>query len=58
MAGSSLNSMIQHWVAQFAGALVGAAILWAIAGSNANLGQNGWGPGYLGEYSTARRFDL
>jgi aquaporin Z len=47
----SLNSMIQHWVAQFAGALAGAVILWAIVGSNANLGQNGWGPGYLGEYS-------
>lgn len=46
-----LNTMIQYWVAQFAGALVGALILWAIAGSNAGLGQNGWGPGYLGEYS-------
>jgi aquaporin Z len=46
-----LMSMIQHWVAQFAGALAGALILWAIVGSNANLGQNGWGPGYLGEYS-------
>ena len=43
--------MIQYWVAQFAGALAGAAILWAIVGSNASLGQNGWGPGYLGEYS-------
>ena len=46
-----LTEMIQYWVAQFAGALAGAAILWAIAGSNASLGQNGWGPGYLGEYS-------
>jgi aquaporin Z len=46
-----LMSMVQHWIAQFAGALAGALILWAIAGSNANLGQNGWGPGYLGEYS-------
>ena len=45
-----LMSMIQHWVAQFAGALAGALILWAIVGSNASLGQNGWGPGYLGEY--------
>lgn len=47
----SASDMVQYWIAQFAGALVGAAILWAIAGSNANLGANGWGPGYLGEYS-------
>lgn len=46
-----LMEMIQYWIAQFAGALVGALILWAIAGSNASLGANGWGPGYLGEYS-------
>ncbi|MHA6689501.1 aquaporin [Devosia sp. A449] len=46
-----LLSMFQHWIAQFAGALVGALILWAIVGSNTGLGQNGWGPGYLGEYS-------
>lgn len=46
-----LVSMLQHWVAQFAGALVGALILATIAGSNASLGQNGWGPGYLDEYS-------
>jgi len=46
-----LNEMIQYWIAQFAGALVGALILLAITGSNANLGQNGWGPGYLGEYA-------
>ena len=47
----SLMDMIQYWIAQFAGALAGALILWAIVGSNASLGQNGWGPGYLGEYS-------
>lgn len=47
----SLTEMVQYWVAQFAGALVGALILLAIVGSNASLGQNGWGPGYLGEYS-------
>lgn len=46
-----LMEMIQYWIAQFAGALVGALILWAIVGSNASLGANGWGPGYLGEYS-------
>jgi len=48
----TLVSMVQHWIAQFAGALVGALILLAIVGSNASgLGTNGWGPGYLGEYS-------
>lgn len=47
----SANEMVMYWIAQFAGALVGALILLAIVGSNANLGQNGWGPGYLGEYS-------
>ncbi|WP_280136851.1 aquaporin [Devosia geojensis] len=47
----SAGEMVQYWIAQFAGALVGALILLAIAGSNANLGANGWGPGYLGEYS-------
>lgn len=47
----SLRDMLVYWVAQFAGALAGAALLAVIAGSTANLGQNGWGPGYLGEYS-------
>ncbi|MBB4121327.1 aquaporin [Martelella radicis] len=47
----SAGEMIRYWIAQFAGALAGAAILAVIAGSTANLGQNGWGPGYLGEYA-------
>lgn len=42
--------MAIHWAAQFLGALAGAAILAAIVGSTARLGQNGWGPGYLGEF--------
>ena len=46
-----LNEMLLYWAAQFTGALAGAAILMVIAGSNAHLGQNGWGPGYLGAYS-------
>ncbi|MDB5536133.1 MAG: aquaporin [Devosia sp.] len=47
----TLPSMLQHWVAQFAGALVGALILWAIVGSTAGgLGTNGWGEGYGGGY--------
>jgi aquaporin Z len=44
--------MLAYWIAQFAGALAGAAILMAIAGGVAHgLGANGWGPGYLGGYS-------
>ena len=52
------KDMVQYWVAQFIGATLGAAIIYLIAtgktgydlGSN-GLGQNGWGAGYLGEYS-------
>jgi aquaporin Z len=46
-----LMEMVVYWVAQFLGAVAGAAILGVIAGSFDKLGQNGWGPGYLGEYS-------
>ncbi len=49
----SLRDMGLYWIAQFAGALVGAAILAAIAGMAHGLGQNGWGPGYLGEFPLA-----
>jgi aquaporin Z len=46
-----LMEMLQYWVAQFAGALVGAAILMVIAGGTAHgLGQNGFGPGSPGGY--------
>ena len=46
-----LVEMIQYWVAQFAGALAGAAILMVIAGGAAHgLGQNGFGPGSPGGY--------
>jgi aquaporin Z len=51
-----LNEMLLYWAAQFLGALAGAAILMVIAGSNAHLGQNGWGPGYLGGYSLQSAF--
>lgn len=54
----TLNSMLQYWLAQFLGAILGAAVLYLIASGKAGydlaangLGQNGWGPGYLGEYS-------
>lgn len=54
----SAGTMIQYWIAQFIGAVLGAAVLYLIASGKAGydlasngLGQNGWGPGYLGEYS-------
>lgn len=53
-----LNTMFQYWAAQFIGAVLGAGVLYLIASGKlgydlaANgLGQNGWGPGYLGEYN-------
>jgi len=57
------GEMVQYWVAQFLGALAGAAILYVIATGKAGynlaengLGQNGWGAGYLGEYSMHAAF--
>lgn len=46
----SAKEMALYWIAQFVGALAGAAVLACIAGSTTNLGQNGWGAGYLGAY--------
>ncbi|MEQ9437015.1 aquaporin [Hyphomonas sp.] len=54
------KSMLTYWAAQFIGATVGAGILYLIATGKAGydigvngLGQNGWGTGYLGEYTLA-----
>ncbi|WGM38410.1 aquaporin [Caulobacter sp. NIBR1757] len=49
----SVRDMLVYWAAQFLGALAGAAILMILAktGVESGLGRNGWGPGYLGEYS-------
>ena len=47
-----LTEMFAYWVAQFLGALAGAAILAVIAGGVASgLGHNGWGPGYNGGFT-------
>jgi aquaporin Z len=51
----TVADMITYWVAQVAGAIVGALVLYIILsgkaqGWNGGLGQNGWGAGYLGEY--------
>lgn len=49
------KDMVSYWIAQVLGAIAGAFILMIIAGGTAKgLGQNGWGPGYLGEYSLAQ----
>jgi len=50
----SAREMLWYWLAQFAGAVVGAALLVAIAGSNERVGANGWGPDYLGGYTLAQ----
>ena len=57
----SLADMISYWIAQVLGALVGAAVLYVILsgksqGWTGGLGQNGWGPGYLGEYNLISAF--
>jgi aquaporin Z len=58
-----LMEMLTYWAAQFIGALVGAGILYMIASGKADyslaengLGANGWGEGYLGEYTLAAAF--
>jgi len=59
----SAPEMIKYWIAQFIGATIGAAIVYLIASGKAGydlatngLGQNGWGTGYLGEYSMQAAF--
>lgn len=55
-----LNDMAVYWSAQVGGAVIGAWCLYLIASGSPGydlasngLGQNGWGAGYLGEYSMA-----
>ena len=50
------QDFITYVIAQVLGAIAGAVVLYLIlsgkaSGWNGGLGQNGWGPGYLGEYS-------
>ena len=57
----SVQEMIGYWIAQVLGAIVAAAVLYLILsgkaqGWNGGLGQNGWGPGYLGEYNVVSAF--
>ncbi len=57
----STADLVQYAIAQVLGAIAGAAVLYIIlsgkaSGWNGGLGQNGWGAGYLGEYSTLSAF--
>lgn len=59
----SLADTIGHIVAQIAGAILGAAVLYSIVSGQTGfimpewgLGSNGWGPGYLGEYNVTAAF--
>jgi aquaporin Z len=54
----SIRDMIGYWVGQFVGAILAAWVLLVIAVGTAGynlaangLGQDGWGPGYQGEYN-------
>ena len=58
-----MNEAIRYIIAQVAGAFVAAVVLFVIASGKADysvaengLGQNGWGAGYLGEYSMGAAF--
>jgi len=60
----TVKDLIGYWVGQFVGAFIGAAVVLAIAGgvsggystATSGLGQNGWGPGYQGEYGLMSAF--
>ena len=55
------SEFVSYVIAQVLGAIAGAAVLYIIlsgkaAGWTGGLGQNGWGPGYLGEYNVISAF--
>lgn len=60
----SMGDLITYAIAQVAGAIVGALVLYLIVSgkiaghdlATAGLGQNGWGTGYLGEYGMTAAF--
>ncbi|MCX5481524.1 MIP family channel protein [Kaistia geumhonensis] len=54
----SAGDFITYVIAQVAGAIIGALVLYVImtgkaSGWTGGMGANGWGAGYLGEYNTA-----
>jgi len=55
------SDFISYVIAQALGAIAGAIVLYIIlsgksAGWTGGLGQNGWGPGYLGEFNVLSAF--
>jgi len=57
----TVGDFVVYVIAQILGAIAGAAVLYFIlsgkaAGWTGGLGQNGWGPGYLGEYGLEAAF--
>lgn len=55
------SDFITYVIAQVLGAIAGAVVLYLIllgkaSGWDGGLGQNGWGPGYLGEFNLASAF--
>jgi aquaporin Z len=65
LVAGKINSKdaVGYIVAQFAGAVLGAGILYTLAAGHSDfkmgewaLGSNGWGDGYLGNYSTTAAF--
>jgi aquaporin Z len=57
----SVGDFVQYVIAQVLGAIAGAVVLYVIlsgkaSGWSGGLGQNGWGPGYLGEYNVVSTF--
>jgi aquaporin Z len=57
----SAADMITYWIAQVLGAIAGAAVLYLVLsgktqGWTGGLAQNGWGPGYLGQYNIVSAF--
>jgi aquaporin Z len=54
------GTFVGYAIAQVIGAILGAAVLYLIASGSAgwsgSLGANGWGPGYLGEYTLVAAF--
>ncbi|WP_299193197.1 aquaporin Z [uncultured Litoreibacter sp.] len=59
----TIAEAVPYMIAQVAGAIVAALVLMTIASGQADysvaengLGQNGWGAGYLGEYTMASAF--
>ncbi len=56
----AMAEAIPYMIAQVAGAIAGALVLWIIASGTASyeggLGANGWGEGYLGEYNILSAF--